>query len=111
GKDEAIVSLNRQGGVSLRRALERELKNLVAATQRAVERADGTVAAACYRAAGEVLELQGPLVIAVELGHQVLGASRKRADRALVLATLARAEWRLGQLAQARSHRRQELAI
>ena len=49
-----------------------ELDNIVAACRRAVARGDGETAVATYRAAWEVLDLQGPFAVAVTLGTQVL---------------------------------------
>ena len=63
---------SRHGGVQRRRALALELDNLVAACRRAAGRGDGEVAVAAYRAAWEVLELQGPFALGVALGAQVL---------------------------------------
>ncbi len=72
GTDEAIEALSRHGGVKRRRALALELDNLVAACRRAVRRADGEIAVAAYRAIWEVLELQGPCALGIDLGSQVL---------------------------------------
>ena len=63
GTEEALEALFRHGGGRRRRALALELDNLVAACRRAVGRGDGNVAVATYRAAWEVVELQGPLAL------------------------------------------------
>ena len=60
GTNEALEALSLHGGVKRRRALALELDNLVAACRRAVGRGDGETAVAAYRAAWEVLALQGP---------------------------------------------------
>jgi tetratricopeptide (TPR) repeat protein len=72
GTDEAMDALDRSGGVERRRALAVELDNVVVACRRAVARGDGEVAAAALRAAWAVLELQGPLQVAVDLATTVL---------------------------------------
>lgn len=71
GTDEAIESLSMHGGPKRYRALQVELDNLVVACRRAVARGDGEIAVAAYRAAWEVLALQGPLGLGVALGAQV----------------------------------------
>ena len=71
GAEEALRSLSRHGGVRRYCALALELDNLMAACRRAIVRRDGDVAAATYRAAAEVLNLQGPLALGVALGNQL----------------------------------------
>ena len=71
GTNEALESLSIYGGVKRRRALRLELDNLVAACRRAMARGDGDTAVAVYRAAWEVLALQGPLAVGAALGAQV----------------------------------------
>ena len=75
GTDEALESLFMHGGMQRLNALRRELDNLLSACRRAVTRADGEVAVACYRAAWEVLALQGPFGAAVSLGDEVISIS------------------------------------
>ena len=72
GSDSAIEALAMQGGMQRQQALRQELDNVVAACRRAVTRGDGEVAVACYRAAWEVLALQGPFGLAVTLGSEVV---------------------------------------
>ena len=72
GTDEAIEALSTHGGMQRQQALRRELDNLLAACRRAITRADGEIAVACYRAAWEVLALQGPFGVAVALGDEVV---------------------------------------
>ena len=71
GSDAAIEALAMHGGMQRQQALRQELDNLLAACRRAVTRDDGEVAVACYRAAWEVLALQGPFGVAVTLGGEV----------------------------------------
>lgn len=71
GSDAAIEALATHGGDQRQHALRHELDNLVSASRRAVARRDGEVAVACYRAAWEVLALQGPFGVAVTLGAEV----------------------------------------
>jgi predicted ATPase/class 3 adenylate cyclase/predicted negative regulator of RcsB-dependent stress response len=71
GSDEEIEALSTHRGLQRQHALRHELDNLVAACRHAVARRDGAVATACYRAAWEVLALQGPFGIAVTLGAEV----------------------------------------
>jgi len=71
GTDEALEALAIRGGVKRHRALQLELDNLVAACRRAIARGNAAVAIATYRAAWEVLALQGPLGLGVTLGEQV----------------------------------------
>jgi predicted ATPase/class 3 adenylate cyclase len=103
GTDDALEALSRHGGVRRRRALALELDNLVAACDRAVIRGDHCVATAAYRAAWEVLALQGPFALAVTLGNRIL--ARANGDDALRLAataTLAQALRRAGRMEDAR---------
>jgi len=72
GSDAAVEALAMHGGMQRQQALRQELDNLLAACRRAVIRADGEVAVACYRAAWEVLALQGPFGVAVTLGAEVV---------------------------------------
>jgi predicted ATPase len=72
GSDERIEALSTEGGIKRRRALAVEIDNLVAACRRAIERRDAGIAAASYRAAWEVMVLQGPFGPGVALGAQVM---------------------------------------
>jgi predicted ATPase/class 3 adenylate cyclase/Tfp pilus assembly protein PilF len=71
GSDSAIESLSMHGGIERYHSLQLELDNLVAACRRAIARGDGDTAVATYRAAWEVLALQGPLALGAALGAQV----------------------------------------
>jgi len=105
GSDAAVEALSREGGVQRRRALALEIDNLVAACRRAVQRGDAPVAAASYRAAWEALVQQGPLMLGVTLGAEVLalGAALAAADR--IEATMSRADAlnRVGRMDEARA--------
>jgi predicted ATPase/class 3 adenylate cyclase/Flp pilus assembly protein TadD len=72
GTDDAIEALSLRGGVKRRRELALELDNLVAACRRALRYADGEHAVAAYQAIWEVLELQGPCALGIDLGSHVL---------------------------------------
>ncbi len=72
GTDEALEALAMHGGMQRLHALRRELENLLSACRRAIPRHDGEIAVACYRAAWEVLALQGPFGVAVALGDEIL---------------------------------------
>ncbi|MEY3211225.1 MAG: hypothetical protein RIT28_1706 [Pseudomonadota bacterium] len=86
GQHHAIDALFRHGGLRLRRLLGRELDNLLAAAHRAVARGDGAVAAACQRAAWEVVQLRGPLTGALALSAELLRLPTLAAqDRATAL--------------------------
>ena len=71
GADDAIEALHHRDGARRRRVLALELDNVVAACRRAVARGDGGTAVATYRAAWEILALQGPLALGVSLGAAV----------------------------------------
>jgi len=97
GTDEALEALFTHGGMQRLHALRRELDNLLAACRRAIVRADGETAVACYRAAWEVLALQGPFGVAVVLGDEILaiaGLDLRLAEQARL--TLAEALTRIG---------------
>jgi predicted ATPase len=78
GTQDALDALELRGGEARWRALVPELENLVAASRRAVTRADAEVAAATALAAGAVLGRTGPLHAAIE----VLQAARALQDPA-----------------------------
>jgi predicted ATPase/serine/threonine protein kinase len=65
GEDRALQSLDEKGGGVRRRALAHELENLSIATERAVARGDGTIAARCALAAWAIIELRGPYALGV----------------------------------------------
>ncbi len=102
GTDEALDSLFRHGGVRRRHALALELDNFVTACRRAVGRADSETAISTYRAAWEVLELQGPFALGAALGAQVLDLDGADASlRAAALLTQALASWSAGRMEEA----------
>ncbi len=92
GSDEAIDTHARGEGPSF----PLELENLIAACRRALKRLDGETAVATHQAAITVLELQGPLGIAVELGTEILKLRVVSRDRARTLTALGLAGWGLG---------------
>ncbi len=73
GTEDSIEKLDREGGVVRRRALQRELGNLMTACRRAVAQGDEKTAVAAYRASWAVLELGGQFGVAAELGQELLG--------------------------------------
>jgi predicted ATPase/class 3 adenylate cyclase/Tfp pilus assembly protein PilF len=112
GSDEAIESLYRHGGIRRRRALALELDNLVAACRRAASRGHGDTAVAAYRAAWEVLELQGPYALGAALGDQVIALDG--ITPSLLIAarrTRALAAWRVGRMDDAAAWLAQALAL
>jgi predicted ATPase/class 3 adenylate cyclase/Tfp pilus assembly protein PilF len=112
GTEEALEALFRHGGVRRRRALALELDNLVAACRRAVGRGHGEPAVAAYRAAWEVLELQGPFALGSVLGAEVLAIDGIAASlRAAALVTRALASWRAGQTEEAGTWLEQALTL
>jgi len=95
GTDEALEALAVRGGMRRHHALQLELDNLVAACRRAVARGDADVAVAAYRAAWEVLALQGPLGLGIALGEAVcamdgLAESQREVARLTYTEALAR---------------------
>ena len=60
----------RMAGCNVITRCDRELDNLIAACKRAIARRDGEIAVACYRAAWEVLSMQGPFGVALALGDE-----------------------------------------
>jgi predicted ATPase/class 3 adenylate cyclase len=112
GTDEAIEALSLHGGVKRRRALALELDNLVAACGRAVSRKDVSTAVAVYRAAWEVIKLQGPFAVGTVLGAQVLALDDLDASRhAEALVTRAMASWRSGRIELTRTSLEEALAV
>ena len=102
GSDDAIEALSRHGGGVRRRALAQEIDNLVTACRRALARGRVRTALAAYRASWEVLELTGPVSLAVTLGREVL-ACPGLIDRSLLvaLATVALPLQRAGRMEEA----------
>ena len=112
GTTESIDALNRHGGISRLRKLEREHQNLVIACHRAMRRGDGATAAATYRAAAEVFGIQGPSATAVELGREVvMKAALEGREKAHLLLALARAERLEGRIAEAVARSEEALAL
>jgi predicted ATPase/class 3 adenylate cyclase/Tfp pilus assembly protein PilF len=112
GADAAVEALYRRDGTRRRRALALELDNIIAACRRAVARGDSETAVATYRAAWEVLDLQGPFVVGQAMGTQVLGlANLDVLHRAMAHLTRARSLQRAGQAGQAEPLLRQTLAL
>lgn len=72
GTADAIAALSEHGGVRRRHVLALELDNLLTACRRAIARRDSVQALYTFRAAWEVLELQGPAALAATLCVQVL---------------------------------------
>jgi predicted ATPase/class 3 adenylate cyclase/Tfp pilus assembly protein PilF len=111
GTDEAIEALSLRGGVKRRRELALELDNLIVACRRAVRRADGQHAVAAYLAIWEVLELQGPCALGIDLGSQVLAVDTLDASqRAAALQARATAYRRAGRSDEAATGFEQALA-
>ncbi len=112
GSDAAIDALCRSGGTRRHRAVAIELDNLVAACRRAVLRGDAEVAVGSYRAAWEVLALQGPFELAGKLGAQVLALPGLPEHlRPLMCMCAAMAVWRAGHAAAARVQLDEGLAL
>lgn len=104
GSDEALEALSRHGGVRRRRTLALEFDNVVTACRRAMLRGDGSTALATYRAAWEVIALQGPFVVGAALGVSVLAVpGLDECDRLAALATLAQALRRAGRAQEAQA--------
>lgn len=112
GTDEAIESLYRHGGIRRRRALALQLENLVAACRRAAGRGHGDTAVAAFRAAWEVLDLQGPYALGAALGDTVLALDGLTpSSRVTALWTRALAAWRAGRMDDAAAGLAQALAL
>lgn len=102
GTDEAVTGLDRHGGLERRRALAHELDNLSAACLRAIQRSDGEIATATFRAIAAVLDLRGPFSRTIELGTQVLTLDLADGARARVLLDLCQAGLKVGRRDRAR---------
>jgi DNA-binding response OmpR family regulator/predicted ATPase/tetratricopeptide (TPR) repeat protein len=91
GSDEALEDLCIAGGIARRRALQRDLDDLVDASRRAVDRADPDVAVGAALAAVEVLLQDGRANLAVDVARRALALARDgqrtRLVRALAVAT------------------------
>jgi len=112
GTEEALEALSTDGGLKQRGALVLELDNLVVACRRAGDRSDESVALATYRAAWEVLELQGPFALGIVLGAQVLALDGIVSSlRIAALATRAKASHCSGRTEEARTQFEQALAM
>jgi predicted ATPase/class 3 adenylate cyclase/Tfp pilus assembly protein PilF len=112
GRDDALDALSQQGGIVRRRALALELDNLVAACRRAVSRGDRDTAIAAYRAAWQVLTLQGPLSLGASLGQQVEAMpDLDDVQKILASVTLAQALRRTGRVEEAHTYLEQALAL
>ncbi len=104
GTDERLEALARSDGVAMRRSLELDFENLVAASRRAIVRRWAAPAVAAFRAAWEVLELRGPVTLAITLGQDLLALpGLGERQRALALLTLAMPLHHAGRVAQARA--------
>jgi predicted ATPase/Tfp pilus assembly protein PilF len=112
GTDEAVAAHVRHGGMELRRQVEREIQNVLTACRRAIERGDGEIATAAFKASGIVLNPQGRPGTVVELGQMMLADLQLgREKRAHVLRTMGIAEWYSGRMGEARGHFEDELII
>ncbi|MCO4772631.1 MAG: tetratricopeptide repeat protein [Deltaproteobacteria bacterium] len=76
GTLEAVGALDLHGGVARRRALTRELDNIVAACRRCVATDDAVGADPLLEAGWAVLQLRGPLAVAVGLAERVISLDR-----------------------------------
>jgi predicted ATPase/Tfp pilus assembly protein PilF len=87
GTDDEIEALSQHAGALRRRALTLEIDNLVSACRRAILRKQLTSAVRAYRAAWEVLELQGPVTLAATLGRELVSLPELQ-GRLLLLALM-----------------------
>jgi predicted ATPase len=112
GTPNALRALYCHGGPKLRRRMEPEIDNLVAACRRAVERGDAATAVAVYQGAWAVLNLRGPFGVAVDLGWEVLrGLRLGRAEEGHIFRIIGRAEWLAGMTEESRAHLEEALAL
>jgi predicted ATPase len=111
GAVDAIEALERPGGATRRRELERDLDNLMVACQRALERGDGVTAMSAYRASWAVLEVRGPFAGAVDLGRAALESNLDRGERGELLGVLAQAESYAGMMEEAAAHAEASLGL
>jgi predicted ATPase/class 3 adenylate cyclase/Flp pilus assembly protein TadD len=112
GRDDAIESLSRHGGVQRRRRLALELDNLVSATRRAAAHGRPGVAVSCFKAACEVLNIVGPASLEMALGSDLLRPDGlDDCQRGAVLGLLGVTLRTLGRLDEARTALEQALGI
>jgi serine/threonine protein kinase/predicted ATPase/Tfp pilus assembly protein PilF len=112
GTSAAIKSLRSHGGPTLKRRVERELDNLVAACRRAVLRGDAATAVATYRASWPFLKKRGAIGVAVDLAREVLRELHLgRAEEGHVIKMLGQAEWYSGMVEEALAHLEGAVAI
>jgi len=112
GSDQALDALLRHGAIGKRRRLSLELDNLVSACQRAIQRNDPHLSAACFLAAWPVFEAQGPFRLAATLGLQVARLEGLAPhQRALVQIALAYALRAGGKIDHANAMLAQALAV
>ncbi|MEM7246302.1 MAG: tetratricopeptide repeat protein [Acidobacteriota bacterium] len=88
GTKEAVEALNSHGGAARRRALGRELGNLLTACRRAIKRRQGNTAGMLVDAAANVLLLSGSLRVVLDLGEETLQLQVDPRVRSWVLGTL-----------------------
>ncbi|MCO4747626.1 MAG: tetratricopeptide repeat protein [Proteobacteria bacterium] len=110
GDEAHLASLRTHGGVQARRVLAADLDNLVAACRRAIERADGEVAAKTLRAIWGVLVGTGPFRGAADLAEEVLQLPLTPLQRAHASYVAAEALQRGGDLGAARVHAERSVA-
>jgi tetratricopeptide (TPR) repeat protein len=104
GTDDAIEALSRHHGGRRRQALMLEVDNLVAGCRRAIGHGRTDAAVASFRAAWEVLDLQGPVTLANELASALLAMPGLEGRPLLVaLTTAALALQRAGRTDEARA--------
>jgi predicted ATPase len=98
GSDDSLEASTAEEQVRRRRTYALALDNLVVAFRRAAGRRDFETMVPAYRAIWEVLEVRGPIAVAVELGAELPQLSSS-ADSLLLSAHLdrARAMWLRGQ--------------
>jgi predicted ATPase/class 3 adenylate cyclase/Tfp pilus assembly protein PilF len=112
GGDEALEALDTHGGVARRRALTRELDNLIAACRRSVVEGAAEPAVALVQAAWQVLEMTGPAVQAVELAERVAAMPGLGAEAQATAATVrGHALWLAGRMDEARAHHEAALSV
>ncbi len=112
GSDDALDSLRTHGALGRRQALRRDFPNLLTACRRATTASNGPIAVAALRAAWEVLEIQGPYALAVELAEAVVDLrTLSDAERTRASNVLAQALRRAGRPGEARAHYEAALAL
>ncbi len=72
GSEDRLETFTLLQGAAARRSLELDFDNLVAACRRSIARRWPAQAVLAYRAAWEVLELRGPVTLALALGQDLL---------------------------------------